>query len=310
MAITLLEASKQVKGEVFRSAVIEMFASTHDILTALPYIDIAGGSYNYLQEGELPGVSFRGLNEAITTTTGILNPQVEHLKIVSSQLDVDNALLKMTSNDVRDTHERQHIKAHALNVADKIINGDSLNDPREFDGLRVRIKGSQLIPANLGAPAANSPLSLEALDKAIDEVKNPTHLIMDVAMRRKLTQAAKTPSVAGDLRFEKDDFGRRVGFYNDLPILLSDENNLGQRIIDFNEAGPAGGTTSTSIYVVSLMQDKVVGLQNGIMEAEDRGKIDDGNVLRTYFEWITGLAVLDGRSCSRVWGITNATVTA
>jgi hypothetical protein len=295
-------------GEIKRASVIEMFAENSDLLRAFNWEDVPGGSLSYNVEGSLPGVAFRGYNEGYTPSTGIINPSVEVLKIAGGQLDVDKAMIKTRGPGVRASQESMKVKALSLHIADKIINGDSLNNPREFDGLRKRIVGSQLIPANLTAPSANSALSLEALDAAIDEVDGATHLIMSKDMRRKLQKAARA-GVGGDIQVGVDQFGFRVMTYNDLPILIADYDDNGQRIIDFDEAGPAGGTTSTSIYVVRLGDGYVTGLQNGTMEVTDLGLLNDGVTYRTHVEWLVGMAVMHGRSCARVWGITNGSVT-
>ncbi len=308
MGLTLLEASKINSGEVKRAAVIEMFAQNSDLLRAFNWEDIPGGSLSYNVEGALPGVAFRGYNESYTQSTAVINPSVETLKIAGGQLDVDRAMIKTRGEAVRSSQEAMKVKALALHIADKIINGDSVSNPREFDGLRKRIVGSQLIPANLASPSANSPLSLEALDAAIDEVDGATHLIMSKEMRRKLFKAARA-GVGGDIQVSVDDFGYRVTSYNDLPILIADYDDNGQRIIDFDEAGPAGGSTSTSIYVVRLGDGYVTGLQNGTMEVEDLGLLDDGVTYRTHVEWLVGMAVMHGRACARVWGITTGVVT-
>jgi hypothetical protein len=131
---------------------------------------------------------------------------------------------------------------------------------------------------------------------------------MSKEMRRKLFKAARA-GVGGDIQVSVDDFGYRVTSYNDLPILIADYDDNGQRIIDFDEAGPAGGTTSTSIYVVRLGDGYVTGLQNGTMEVEDLGLLDDGVTYRTHVEWLVGMAVMHGRACARVWGITTGVVT-
>ena len=191
----------------------------------------------------------------------------------------------------------------------KMVNGDSSVSPREFDGLRKRINGDQLVPANIGSPSANSPLSLEALDTAIDNVDGANYLLMSKAMRNKLNVAARSREVGGDLQWMKDDFGRRIAAYNDLPILIADYDGAGKKIIEFNEAGPAGGTVSTSIYVLNINDGMVTGLQNGIMEVDDLGELDSSPVLRTRIEWLVGMAVMHGRAAARVWGITNADVT-
>ena len=308
MGLTLLEASKLNSGEVKRASVIQMFAENSDLLRAFNWENIQGGSLSYTVEGSLPGVAFRGYNETFTPSTGVVNPAVEVLKIAGGQLDVDKAMIKTRGPEIRSSQEAMKVKALSLHITDKLINGDSLNNPREFDGLRKRIVGSQLIPANLGSPSANSPLSLEALDAAIDEVDGATHLIMSKDMRRKLIKAARS-GVGGDIEVTTDQFGFRVSRYNDLPILIADYDDLGQKIIDFDEAGPAGGSTSTSIYVVRLGDGYVTGLQNGTMEVDDLGLLDDGTTYRTHVEWIVGMAVMHGRACARVWGVTNAAVT-
>lgn len=310
MPLTLIEASKLNDGDIKRSAVIQMFAENSDILRVMPFEDIPGGSLSYNQEGKLPGVAFRGYNEAFDESVGIINPQTEVLRIAGGDLDVDKAIVKTRGEGVRATHEGLKVKALALYLTGKILNGDSDVNPREFDGLRKRITGDQLVPALLTSPNANSPLSLEALDAAIDRVDSPTHLLMSKDMRRKLTTAARSPSVGGEIDFSMDEFGRRVTMYNGLPILIADHDDTGARILDFNEAGPAGGTTSTSVYVLSFAPEMLVGLQNGVMEVRDLGEIDSKPVLRTRVEWLVGMAALHGRAAARVWGITTAAATA
>lgn len=309
MGLSLLEASKLNTGEIKRNVVIEMYARNSDLLRAFNWENVPGGSLSYTVEGALPGVAFRGYNETFTPSTGVVNPAVEVLRLAGGQLDVDKAILKTRGMEVRSAQEAMKVKALALHITDKLINGDSVANPREFDGLRKRITGSQLIPANLGAPSANSALSLEALDAAIDEVDGATHLIMSKDMRRKIQKAARA-GVGGDITVGVDQFGFRVMMYNDLPILIADYDDNGQKIIDFDEAGPAGGSTSTSIYVAHLGDGYVTGLQNGVMEVEDLGLLDDGVTYRTQVDWIVGMAVMHGRACARVWGITGADVTA
>jgi hypothetical protein len=309
MGISLLEASKYNDGNVKRAGVISMFADTSDILRALTFMPVQGSSLSYTVEGQLPGVAFRGFNESYTPSTGIINPSVEVLRVLGGNMDVDRALIKTRGPDIRAANEMMKAKAIALSITDKVINGDSVANPREFDGLRRRITGSQLIPANLAAPAANSPLSLEALDAAIDAVEGANYLIMSKDARRKLSRAARS-NIGGEIVVGTDAFGYKIDMYNGIPILIADYNDVGARIIDFNEVGPGGGTTSSSIYVVRIDDGYVTGLQNGSFEVDDLGLINDGVTYRTVIEWIVGLAVMHGRAAARVWGITNAPATA
>lgn len=307
MALTLYEASKIVSGEVKRSAIIEMFARNSDLLAAMPFEDIPGGAFAYNVEGTLPGVAFRGFNEGYAEGVGVINPQVERLVIAGGDLDVDKAIIKTRGPTVRSTHEAMKVKALALHITDRLINGDSEANPREFDGLRRRVGGGQLFAAT---GTGSGALSLEVLDEAIDSVDGATHLIMSKAMRRKLSVAAKSPTVGGDIVWTQDAFGRQVARYNDLPILIADYNDKGERIIDFDEVGPGAVNSTTSVYVASLGEGKLSGLQNGIIEVADLGELDAKPVLRTRLEWLVGMACQHGRAVARVRGITNAAITA
>jgi hypothetical protein len=305
--LTLQEASKFIDGDLKRQAIIEMFAGSTDLMGALPLMDIPGNSYSYAQEAKLPAVGFRGYNEAYNASAGVINPQSETLRIAGGELDVDTALVKTHGQVVRTRHEAMQVKAMGAKITAAFINGDS-SDGVSFDGLRTRVNGYQLVPANLDAAGANGPLSLATLDEAIDRVDNPTHILMSKRLRNLLSQASKDRDVGGNLYFSKDDFGKRVGFYNDLPILVTEDDEQGNRIIDFNEAGVGGGATNTSLYVVSLGDGKIVGLQNGTMEVKDLGEIDAKPVYRTRVEWLIAMAVMHGKAVSRVWGITNAKI--
>lgn len=308
MAMTLMEASKRASGDVKRGAIIEMFARNSDLLRALPFENIPGDALVYDLEAKLPSVGFRGVNEGYTEGTGVVNPEVERLRIAGGDLDVDKFLIRSRGGDIRAQEEAAKVKALSLFLTDRIINGDSTVDVREFDGLRKRVVGPQLFAANLGAPSANSPLSLESLDAAIDQVDGANVLIMSKAMKRKLSKAARA-NLGGDILTTVDEFGFTVTTYNDLPILVVDHNHLGQRIIDFNEAGPAGGSASSSIYVANFGEGFVTGIQNGEMEVKDIGELPDKPVWRTRLEWYIGMAVMHGRGLARVWGITNSDVT-
>lgn len=305
--LTLHEAAKQFDTDLKRQAIIEMFAGSTELNAVLPFMDLPGGSYSYQQEAKLPNIGFRGINEGYTASVGVINPMTESLKIAGGDLDVDKALIKMHGAGVRATQEEMKVKAFGQTITDAFINGDA-TDGVSFDGLRRRVTGYQLLTANEDTPNASNPLSLATLDEAIDRVQGPTHLIMDGRMRNLLSRAAKS-NVGGDLNWSKDDFGRRVAFYNDLPILVTGDNAKGQRILDFNEIGVDGTTDTGSIYVVSFGEGKVKMLQNGILEVVDLGEVDDKPALRTRVEWLVGMAIENGKAVSRIHSIEKAAMT-
>jgi hypothetical protein len=149
--LTLQEASKFIDGDLKRQAIIEMFAGSTDLMGALPLMDIPGNSYSYAQEAKLPAVGFRGYNEAYNASAGVINPQSETLRIAGGELDVDTALVKTHGQVVRTRHEAMQVKAMGAKITAAFINGDS-SDGVSFDGLRTRVNGYQLVPANLDAP--------------------------------------------------------------------------------------------------------------------------------------------------------------
>lgn len=305
--ITLLEAAKINPGEVLRNTIIEHFARSSDLLRVMPFIDVQGGAYVYNLEGSLPGVAFRGVNEGYTASAGILNPQTERLRIGGGELKVDNAILKMHGNEVRSQHELRQVKAMSLTIGAKMINGDSTKDPREFDGLRTRIQGDQLL--NAGNTDGGNALSVSALRDLIDAVDNPTHLLMSKKMRNLLSAAATDTTIGGYIAYDKDEFGRRIVMFDGLPIVVTDYDAEGKQIIDFNEVGAGGATaTATSIYCVNLGDEGVTGLQNGIMEVRDLGEMQTQPALLTRVEWMVGMAALHGRAAARLRGIANAAV--
>lgn len=308
MGLTLIEAAKMETGDVYRAGVIEFYAGSSSVLGALPFETIAGNAYSYNQEQAMPGVGFRGVNESYTSSTGILNPQTESLVIAGGELDVDTFIVQtMQGSDVRGTHERMKIRALSLAWTKKFFKGDSTSDPREFDGLQKRVVGNQLIAA--GSTANGTALSLAKLDEAIDQTLNPTHLMMNKAMKRRLTQAARDTSIGGFISYGVDGFGKPLMFYNDLPILTVDLDNAGAEILGFTEAATSGTATGTSIYIASMGDGMLSGIQNNGMTVQDLGLLQAEPKYRTRVEWFNGLCLMHGRCVTRLYSIADAAVT-
>jgi hypothetical protein len=282
-----------------RSAIIELYAQGSEVLRMLPFDDIQGNALRYNREETLPGIGFRGVNEAYTESTGVINPVTEPLVIAGGDLDVDEFILRTMGQDQRSVQEAMKVKALALRWTRAFIKGDNTSEPREFDGLQVRLTGTQLISA--GSTSGGTALSLGKLDEAIDAVENPTALLMNRTMRRRLSAAARSTSVGGYITYALDEFGRQVTMYNELPILVIDQDNTGAEILPFTEAAAAGGATATSIYVVSFGEGRLQGIQNGAMDVRDLGELQEKPAKRTRVEWYSGIALFNARAAARLW---------
>lgn len=318
MTKTLLEMSEDYKdSDPKRAEVLKLFAQNSDLLRALVFEDIPGSSFSYnLDYSGFGGIFFRGYNGCapkVTSNIGIVNPQTEQLRLAGGHLGVDAQIIKFRGMKQRDVHESMKIKALALKFTGCIINGDSDLNIREFDGIKKRITGQQLVGVNKDVPYSNGPFSLSALDEAIKRVDGPTHIIISKPLQRLLTTFSENEK--GDdplVVVSEDEYGFKSLRYKEIPILIADYDNTGARIIDFNEEGPGGaavGSNCASVYVISIGVNKMMGIQNDVMDVHDLGLLEDRTLYMTIVEWLVGLTVMNGKAAARVWGITDAPVT-
>jgi len=309
MALTLVEASKRNSGNVLRSAVIETYARSSDILRVLPFETINGGGVRYDQEHTLPGIGFRNVNGSYPESTGTVNPQFDPTVIAGGDLDVDKYIIATRGANTRTTQEEMKVKALAHRWSLAFVKGDSTTGSGEFDGIQIRLRGTQVI--DNGATSNGDALSIAKLDQLIDAVDNPTHLFMTKAMRRILTAAARNPAVGGYITYARDEFGRQVTLYNDLPLLIADQNGDAYASIGFNETNPGGGTTTgSSVYCLSIGPGMIEGIQNSDPMVVNLGELETKPALRTRVEWYAGIACYHPRAGGRLRGIKDAAAVA
>ena len=99
--------------------------------------------------------------------------------------------------------------------------------------------------------------------------------------------------------------------YNDLPILLADGLGDAYASLAFNEANPGGGSNvGTSIYVLSVGDGMLTGIQNSDPEVTDLGELETKPVFRTRIEWYAGLAIYHPRAVARLYGVKDGAVVA
>lgn len=295
----LAEAAKLNSGNVLSDMITQIYHGSNDILGVLPYMDITGNSFRYNREGALPGAGFRGVNEAYTQSTGQLDPHTESLVIAGGDIQIDKFILGTMGQDQMAVQAAMKTRALGLMWANKFINGNTANDVREFDGLEVRCTGNQVISA--GTTAGGAALSLAKMDEVIDQCLNPTHIIMNKAMARRFAAAARLYTVGGYVTFDGvNAMGQRVMQYNGLPILVVDLDGQGNAILGFDEAANSGSATATSIYVVSMRPDGLMGLQNGGMQVSDLGELQTAPKRVIRMEWWNGLAHFNNRAIARL----------
>lgn len=302
--LTLIEASKLYDNPL-QSGVIEIFARENPVLERLPFVDIQGNAYRYNREGTLPGIAFRGINESYSESTGVINPQTENLTICGGDSDFDAALIAMGtgSNDIRAAHDGLKSKALTLNWLKTWFDGDSSTEPREFDGINLRLTGTT---NELEAGAAGgAALTLDKLDELIDAVNgSPDVLLMNKTMRRKVNKLMRAAGQAFEI--VSDAFGRQIPAYAGVPIGIVEEDASGTDILAFDEDDGSGNPDTTSIYAARFGLDGVHGIQTAPIDARDLGEQDTKPVHRTRIEWYSGIVIKHPEAIARLRWINNA----
>ncbi len=311
MALTLVEAAKQLPpAEEFRATMIEAYAKSHPLLEVLPMVTIKGGAVRYNVEQSLPGIAFRGVNESWTESTGIVNPVVESLVIAGGEAKVDAHIIRTRGEDQMSSQIALKLKSLSHSVGHKFIKGDSDSDAREFDGFQKRVTGVKKIAANTGN--TSGVISFAAMDQLRDLVEDPTHFIMARAVRRDLTTGARDPSKSNHFSMDFDKFGQRVERWDGIPIIYVDRNMDMFASLAYDEADYAGsGSSSTSIYCVSLREGGVTGIQSGLPAVDMIGSpIGAVPAQGVRIEWDVGFAFWSPHCAARIAGITSGAAVA
>ena len=319
MGLTLLEAAKLAPDAPTGAVIAEL--AEGELMRRIPFQNVPGSGVFYSREAELPAVGFRGINEGLPEGYGVINPQSEPLKIFGGDLDVDIAEVDMYGPAARATQTQMKVKSLRMTYEDKFINGSSAMTPREMDGLKARIVPgtSQYISNFTEDGTAGQPLGLNTLDHLLDEVEASgaqRYLIMNKAMKRRLSQAARTHQLSGCVLLDRDEMGYQVMRYQDAIIIVTDTNNHNCPIQPFNEELPDGtAAETTSIYCVAFGDALTTGIQgqhNGSygISVRDLGEVPDKPCYRTRMDWYIGMAIYHGRSVARLAGIVDDVVVA
>lgn len=301
--LTLIEAAK-LNQSTLASGIVEIFARNNPILERMPFVDISGNAYKYNREGTLPGIAFRGINESYTESTGVINPQTENLTICGGDSDFDVALIKMGagSNDLRAAHDALKSKALTLDWLKTFFDGNSQTEPREFDGVNLRLSNTtQEIEA--GA-TGGANLTLAKLDELIDAIDgSPDILVMNKTLRRKINALMRAAGQASET--VSDTFGRQIPAYAGVPIGIVEEDSSGDAILGFDEDDGDGNDDTASIYAARFGLDGLHGIQTEPLDARDLGEVDTKPVYRTRIEWYSAMVVKHPKAIARLRWINN-----
>lgn len=318
--LTLPEYAKGLSDPLSRG-MIQQFSETSDIMSVLPFKAVQQGRNVFDRNTALPAMAFRGLNQEPEISHGESQEVQDHCAPISGLLEVDRLKKKRYGERkmVQDM-EGQMIRSSEL-WTQTFFDGDTSSEPREFDGIKRRTtdagtgsvdgtnKQSRLIANSTSSGGA--ALSLAQLDIAIRRTARPSHLIMSPMMQVKFIAAMRNINLTGHVIHYEDQGGNKVLNYGKLPILSGYDTSETDDILAFNEVGYGGGAAQTaSIYVVSIREDGLCGIQTSPFEVVPLGHTDRGIFHRNLAEWDSGITIEDKYAVTRLSSITNAAIAA
>ena len=303
---TLIEMAKTARDELLRG-VIETYAFNNAVLERMPFQNIAGNALAYNLETVLPGIAFRGVNEAYAESVGVVLPQTEKLKIMGGDADTDVALIDWYGMERRTYDIEAKARAASLYFGKVLIDGDEDSAVREFDGLNERIgTGTQRVYADNASGAAGANLSENSIERLVDtsDVK-PDLLVMGKAIKRQVQYLFRSSTI---MSIGEDAFGRRVTMYDGIPIGIIDKDNFGNTILGMDETEGSSTGVCGSIYAIKFgVNQYLAGLQTKAPSGRDLGEVSDKPVYRYRTEWLCGMAIFHPRCVARLSGITAIT---
>jgi hypothetical protein len=221
----------------------------------------------------------------------------------------------------RSMEERLQIKAKAHLWTQNFIDGDNQSEPREWTGLKQRLRPVGTGDASVNGSTyesrvmANSvssggaALSLAQLDLAISLVDSPTHMLMPYKLKHRLPAAVRDAGVGGLYTNDVEDMGRRVERYQGIEILTGYGVSKHGPLLQFNEVAHGGGSAVTgSIYILSFGEMGVCGIETKPIEVTDMGMTDGGVYYRTDVHHDNGICIENPYAALRMTSITDAAI--
>lgn len=312
-ALSLIEATK-ASSEQLKLGVVETLIEENPMLEVLTWMPFEGIALRHFEEGTLPNVQFRNVNEGYTQSFGTDSDHYWGVAILGGEVKVDNFLVNVvaTRESLEAKQWKKLAKANSMRFSYEAFNGTGAVGTKGFKGIKT------LISEGFGQTHANSTtgavIDLDKLDEAIDLFRNqgrPDVALVNRTHRRQVTKAART-SVTGVSLIDvgTDVFGRKVNFYDGIPFrLLGDGMNSSGTvgpILDFNEDPGDATSDCSSLYLAKIGEDDVTGLlgKGGSFEAKQFGELESGPQRLGRMEWYPGIAIFNQYSIVRLTGIT------
>ena len=310
MAVTLAQARLNVQDDL-QAGIIDEFAKSSFILNNIPFADVVsptgGGAtltYAYTRQITQPTAAFRKVNAEYTPSEVQKQRYTTDLKVFGGAFEIDRIIAGMGGIvDEVAWQANQKVKAASALFSDTIINGNTSTNEDVFDGLDVALTGSATeinaagtaIDLSTSANVTTNYMAfLDTLDEFLGELDGtPDALLVNSKMAAKLRAVARR---AGMYQTTKDNFGRQVEMYGNIPFV-----DVGAKA-GSNDPIIATGSSNgeTSIYAVRFGMDAFHAIS---MAGQPPVKIwlpnftSAGAVKKGEVEMVAGCALKTTKSC-------------
>ncbi len=318
MAITLEEAKVGMADKVDQQ-VIDEFRRSSLLLDMLVFDDSispgTGGStlsYGYVQLKSPSTAGVRSINSEYTPSEAKREKKTTNAVIMGGSFEVDRVLAD-TSGAVDELafQASEKIKATSNEFTNAAINGTSEGSGEgykvnTFDGLKKLLSGSDT-EVTSEVDVSTSELTDKNYNALLDELDSflslldgkPSLLLMNNKMLTKVRSCARRAGYYGRSR---DEFGRTVETYNDIPMMECGKYWDGSKSEDVIPV--SNGTTD--IYAISIGLDGFHGVSptgNKVIRSYMPDLNAPGAVKKGDVELVAGVALKNSRKAGVLKGI-------
>lgn len=312
MPITL-EQAKVGMTEKIDQFVIDEFRRSSFLLDQMIFDNAVspgtGGStltYGYMRLLTPSTGQFRNINEEYTANEAKKEKKSVDLKIFGGAFEIDR-VIQDTSGQVSELSFQleQKIKGASNLFHNTVINGDSAQDSKAFDGLNVALSGSSteintdsIIDLSTTAQVeAEKNAFIDLLDDFLSELDGkPTMLMGNSKMINKIKSVAR---LLGYFTRTEDAFGRKVDSFDGIPLIDLGQFYNGSTTVPIvpianRTIGATEQTGLTDLYAVSLGLDGFHGVSptgNKIIRTYLPNFDSPGAVKKGEVEMVAGVAL-------------------
>ena len=323
MAITLAEAKVGMADKVDQK-VVDTFRRSSLLLDKMVFDNAispgTGGStltYGYIQLKTPSTAAVRQINSEYTAGEAKREEKATKAVVMGGKFQIDRVLIGTAGAvDELAFQTEQKVKATANYFNNLVINGNKSNSGtgvlNTFDGLDKLLTGTET-EITSAVDVSTEALMNSNYNALLDEVDGflsaldgkPTMLLMNNKMLAKMRSAARRAGYYGRSR---DDFGRTVETYNDIPMYDMGKYYNGTNTVDIipETAATSSAEGKTDIYAVTIGLDGFHGVSptgskviNSYMpDLTKPGAVKDGEV-----ELIAGVALKNTNKAGVLRGI-------